>query len=85
MLKIVLASLGITIDQATVDEIMRDGITAIQAVKDMKASQDRCEAMLMAMRPKAQLTDDQFAKLCDDLNVQPSTASQHKTIDQVQS
>lgn len=46
MLKVVLASLGITIDQAAVDDIMKNGVAAIQAVKDMKASQDRCEDML---------------------------------------
>lgn len=56
MLKLVLAQLGVTIDQAMVDDILKNGVAAIQAVKDMKASQDRCEAMLneiMQVRERA--------------------------------
>jgi hypothetical protein len=56
MLKIVLASLGVTIDQDMIDVMMKDGLAAIQAVKEMKASQDRCEAMLkeiMQVRERA--------------------------------
>lgn len=93
MLKVVLASLGITIDQAAVDDIMKNGVAAIQAVKDMKASQDRCEDMLRNLLarnmpgidpvPHAQTFQD--GRDHETHRVQSSAASQHKTIGQVQS
>lgn len=47
MLKLLLAQLGITMDQATVDKTIADIGTALSNVQAMKESQDRCEAMLI--------------------------------------
>lgn len=47
MLKLLLAQLGITMDQATVDKTIADIGTALSNVQAMKESQDRCEAMLV--------------------------------------
>lgn len=50
MLKLLLAQLGITMDQATVDKTIADIGTALASVQAMKESQDRCEAMLREMQ-----------------------------------
>lgn len=56
MLKLILAQLGITIDQATVDKTIGDIGTALASVQAMKESQDRCEAMLMDIVANARAT-----------------------------
>jgi hypothetical protein len=49
MLKLILAQLGITIEQAQIDKMMGDVAKAIDDLHAMRQSQDRCEAMLNAL------------------------------------
>lgn len=49
MLKLLMAQFGVHVDQTTVDDMIKNVTACIDDVKAMRASQERTEAMVLAL------------------------------------